>query len=235
MCPIDPSERIAWIRETHAASLLEHIDPHPEGWDVDQCARCHADATFEGSSRAFVCDLLRALDVATEERDEHARRSIAANNELSAVSRAHDGDAGLSDFDLSFPLVRAVADLVAERDAALARAEAAEQQNEGLRGERDAERGIAQDWERRHEAINADLSRLRAERTWQPIATHDGSRAEVLLWWPYWSSRPTVGYWKNDRWIAENALSDCSQSVGPTHWQPLPSAPVEPREDGSKP
>ena len=63
---------------------------------------------------------------------------------------------------------------------------------------------------------------------WQDITTAPKNR-DILLWWPYWSKRPTIGYWKHDRWIAENALSD-SADHGPTHWMLLPTQPdAEPK------
>jgi hypothetical protein len=61
---------------------------------------------------------------------------------------------------------------------------------------------------------------------WSPIETAPKT-SDVLLWWPHWSNRPTIGYWKFDRWMAENALQDSVGFLGPqpTHWMPLPAPP----------
>ena len=63
---------------------------------------------------------------------------------------------------------------------------------------------------------------------WEPIETAPKDR-DVLLWWPYWSRRPTIGYWKHTRWMAENALQDSVGDSGPqpTHWMPLPDPPTD--------
>jgi hypothetical protein len=47
----------------------------------------------------------------------------------------------------------------------------------------------------------------------------------ILLWWPYWSNHPVVGYFDNleNRWIANEAIS--SEGDGPTHWMSLPEPP----------
>jgi hypothetical protein len=64
--------------------------------------------------------------------------------------------------------------------------------------------------------------------TWQPIETADVPAKEaVLLWWPYWSDRATVGYRLFGKWYAEAALSD-GDYVPPTHWMPLPAPPAQP-------
>ena len=62
---------------------------------------------------------------------------------------------------------------------------------------------------------------------WLPIEAHDGTGHEVLLWWPYWSLRPTIGYLKFGKWIAENALIDGNECPGPTHFMPLPAPPAD--------
>lgn len=61
-----------------------------------------------------------------------------------------------------------------------------------------------------------------SDREWQEIATAPKDGREVLLWWPYWSNRPTIGYWKHPAWIAENALDSLPE---PTHWMHLPEPP----------
>ena len=59
---------------------------------------------------------------------------------------------------------------------------------------------------------------------WQPIDSAPKDGTPVLLWWPYWSRRPTIGYWKHSQWVAENALD--GDSDPPVAWMPLPSPPA---------
>ena len=58
---------------------------------------------------------------------------------------------------------------------------------------------------------------------WQPIesAPKDGTR--VLVWWPYWRSYPVSARWFNGEWDSYCRLE--GDSVGPTHWMPLPAPP----------
>jgi hypothetical protein len=65
---------------------------------------------------------------------------------------------------------------------------------------------------------------------WQDISTAPKDGTEVLLHWPHWSRRATIGYWKHDRWIAENALDGSETGPQPVAWMPLPPAPTGERE-----
>ena len=64
--------------------------------------------------------------------------------------------------------------------------------------------------------------------TWQPITTfnlHD--QEAVLLFWPYWSQEPVIGFLVNGVWWAERWLGDDAEDPGPTHWMPLPDNPKD--------
>ncbi len=65
---------------------------------------------------------------------------------------------------------------------------------------------------------------------WQPIESADlADPNAVLLYWPFWSERPTIGYPVNGGWWTENWLGDDATDPGPTHWMPLPGPPRGPR------
>lgn len=76
------------------------------------------------------------------------------------------------------------------------------------------------------DTLIAALRSFPAGETWRPIASAPKDGRQVLLWWPYWTKRPTIGYWKHTRWIAEASLSEADTDPTPTHWMPLPTPPV---------
>ena len=64
---------------------------------------------------------------------------------------------------------------------------------------------------------------------WQPIETAPKDGVAVLLWWPHWWHDPHPGYLKDYQWHSEKALAPCHQDDpnSPTHWMPLPAAPLD--------
>lgn len=71
--------------------------------------------------------------------------------------------------------------------------------------------------------IANSLKRERDATAWRPIETAPRDGTWVLLWWPYWSARPTPGRFYCDEWVSLVALS--KDGPGPTHWLPLPPQP----------
>ena len=76
--------------------------------------------------------------------------------------------------------------------------------------------------------LAAAAPRCAPQGEWQPIETAPKDRA-VLLWWSEASNRPVVGLWckrGKGHWFSD--VTDCQEPEGsnPTHWMPLPSAPV---------
>jgi hypothetical protein len=59
---------------------------------------------------------------------------------------------------------------------------------------------------------------------WQLIDTAPRGGKWVLLWWPFVTDAPFVGYLVGDKWHA--ATGGDTWQVGPTHWMPLPAPPV---------
>ncbi len=92
------------------------------------------------------------------------------------------------------------------------------------------ERTMHNAWRKRADEAESTLADLRRQGEWQPIASAPKDADCLLLWWPYWSNRATIGYWKHSMWIAENALSDATNYTEypePTHWRPLPDPPAQ--------
>lgn len=74
-------------------------------------------------------------------------------------------------------------------------------------------------------AIAAAIRNGREPQDWRPIETAPKDGTYVLLWYPYWSSRPMVANWERDgsHWRSEHILSWYQDDdPGPTHWMPLP-------------
>lgn len=81
-----------------------------------------------------------------------------------------------------------------------------------------------------------------AEGGWQPIETHDGSCAPVLLWFPDFSTcEVQVGSWRpwsepyggvlDGDWLDRDTgepFETVASPVYPTHWRPLPASPQQP-------
>ena len=73
---------------------------------------------------------------------------------------------------------------------------------------------------------------------WQPIETAPRDGTTMFVWWPHWYHFPLLAYVAHHQWH----LPDSSQPVGeqhvdddhgPTHWMPLPPAPVSRGEGGA--
>jgi hypothetical protein len=72
---------------------------------------------------------------------------------------------------------------------------------------------------------------------WQPIETAPRDGSEIILGSAYggvfagfWSDVPN--YWGNFGWFEESDRAVCDATrkpYKPTHWQPLPAPPEEPR------
>lgn len=62
---------------------------------------------------------------------------------------------------------------------------------------------------------------------WLPIDDNAKSGDGVMLWWPHYSTEPTIGAWIDEQWIGENPEWSCEgeESQSPTHYRPLPSPP----------
>lgn len=53
------------------------------------------------------------------------------------------------------------------------------------------------------------------------VAPFDGN--PTLLWWPYWTNYPVIGYWEFGGWSSQVCLSS---GPPPKHWMPLPEPPA---------
>jgi hypothetical protein len=79
----------------------------------------------------------------------------------------------------------------------------------------------------RCEKAEAAVSALQARLMWQPIDTAPDN-TEVLIWWPYWCSRPTIGRKRFGGWNCDSSLTTIDAPT-PTHWMPLPPPATEPQ------
>lgn len=62
---------------------------------------------------------------------------------------------------------------------------------------------------------------------WQPIATAPRDGAELLIFGK-WAYCPTmhVAQWIDGRWMVDTEDGSLGVAISPTHWMPLPEAPV---------
>lgn len=116
------------------------------------------------------------------------------------------------------------------------------EQDEVKKG-RDILSDMAAQYEARAEAADAEIVRLReqlASAAWQPIETapRDGSRIwvfvreydpqEYVVSWATTVDLPKdhEDYWEGWVFADEILVNHCSEDIDPSHWMPLPAAPL---------
>lgn len=77
------------------------------------------------------------------------------------------------------------------------------------------------------DVVTEERDRLRAQTTWQPIETAKEYAGLMFLYRPGLPLRDRIAIRRPEDWCGEK----CCPSAKPTHWQPLPPAPVERREE----
>lgn len=62
---------------------------------------------------------------------------------------------------------------------------------------------------------------------WHSMDSAPKDGTAVLLWWPHWWHDPHPGYYLNNQWHSDKALSggDDEDPNGPISWRYLPKSP----------